>query len=453
MNRRAWKFVLAFLTCTATVGRAEVKIEIGHSAEGDSFVFPNVAPPAVNDAAANADFRLVDGARDRNSGELAVLNDGRVPEADDSPADNFFFIAGSSGGRVVVDLKQVLSVKYVATYSWHAGTRAPQVYSLYASGGTAAEFEAGPKQGTDPTTRGWKSIVRVDTRMKGDGGQHAVAISDAAGAIGEFRYLLFEIDRTESQDAFGNTFISEIDVVDAKGPEIVSVASADTTPILKSFDTADGKYHFTIDATKSPDLIEWSEKSLKPVILEWYPKIVAMLPSDQFEPPTKLTLRFRNDMGSTPASAGGARINLNIRWFRGELKGEALGAVVHELVHVVQDYRSANRSRANRPPSWLVEGIADYIRWFLYEPQSQGAEITRRNITRAQFDSSYRVTGNFLNWVTLNHEEEIVKKLNAAARDGRYDEKLWKEFTGKTLQELGTDWKNYHEQRIAGGKE
>jgi hypothetical protein len=158
-------------------------------------------------------------------------------------------------------------------------------------------------------------------------------------------------------------------------------------------------------------------------------------------------------MGSTPASAGGARINLNIRWFRGELKREALGAVVHELVHVVQNYGSANRSRANRPPGWLVEGIADYIRWFLYEPQLKGAEMTKDNIALARFDSSYRVSGNFLNWVTLNHEQEIVKKLNAAARDGKYDEKLWKEFTGKTLQELGADWKNHHEQRIAEGKE
>jgi hypothetical protein len=119
----------------------------------------------------------------------------------------------------------------------------------------------------------------------------------------------------------------------------------------------------------------------------------------------------------------------------------------------VQNYGSANRSRASRPPGWLVEGIADYIRWFLYEPQAQGAEITRHNIARAQFDSSYRVTGNFLNWVTQNHEQEIVRKLNAAAREGKYDEKLWRDLTGKTLQELGAEWKNYHEQRIAGEKE
>ena len=42
---------------------------------------------------------------------------------------------------------------------------------------------------------------------------------------------------------------------------------------------------------------------------------------------------------------------------------------MHELVHVVQQYR-------RRPPGWLVEGIPDYIRWYLYEPQSRGAEIS-----------------------------------------------------------------------------
>jgi hypothetical protein len=27
-----------------------------------------------------------------------------------------------------------------------------------------------------------------------------------------------------------------------------------------------------------------------------------------------------------------------------------------------------------RTPGWVVEGIPDYIRWFLYEPQSHGAD-------------------------------------------------------------------------------
>lgn len=38
--------------------------------------------------------------------------------------------------------------------------------------------------------------------------------------------------------------------------------------------------------------------------------------------------------------------------------------------------------------------------------------------------------------------------MNAAAREGRYDETLWKEWTGKTARELGEEWN----QAIAGGK-
>ena len=138
------------------------------------------------------------------------------------------------------------------------------------------------------------------------------------------------------------------------------------------------------------------------MVQAWYPKLVAMLPSDGFVAPTNLTLRFRNDMGDTPASAGGGRINMNSDWFRQELQREARGSVVHEMVHVVQNYGRARRTNPNatRTPGWLVEGIADYIRWFLYEPETQGAEITARNLERARYDASYRITGNFLNWVT-----------------------------------------------------
>jgi hypothetical protein len=39
--------------------------------------------------------------------------------------------------------------------------------------------------------------------------------------------------------------------------------------------------------------------------------------------------------------------------------------------------------------------------------------------------------------------------LNAAAREGKYNEELWKEFTGKTVQELGGEWKKNVEEKIA----
>lgn len=437
--------------------QGEVTLATERRPDGSGFVFKAVPAPAKNDAAGKAEFTLVEGERDRNGGSLTVLHDGRLPAEEDQPTANFFFRAGSEGGRVQVDLGSVIAVKQVNTYSWHPGTRGPQVYRLYASDGAAASFSPAPKRGTDPASCGWRLVTNVDTRPKeGDeGGQYGVAVSDpASGGLGRYRYLLFDIARTEDRDSFGHTFYSEIDVIDANGPALVPATSGDGDPIVKLFEAEGGKYRFAIDTTAAPDLTEWADTKLRPVVQEWYPKLVAMLPSEDFKAATNINFRFRNDMGGTPASAGGGRINLNSDWFRRELKREALGSVVHEMVHVVQSYGRARRTNpgATRTPGWLVEGMADYIRWFLYEPETKGAEITERNLARAKYDASYRVTGNFLNWVTQSHDKEIVRKLNAAARDGKYAESLWKDWTGKTLQELGENWKKANEERINAAK-
>ena len=271
-----------------------------------------------------------------------------------------------------------------------------------------------------------------------------MAITDSTGPLGKFRYLLFDISQTKDRDPFGNTFFSEIDVLNADAPPPTEIATP--KPIQVAFDAAEGKYTFTVDLTNAPDLEEWVDLELKPVVREWYPKIVTLLPSEGFEARAKVLLRFRTDMRGTPASAGGNTINLNTDWFRREKAGQALGAVVHEMVHIVQDYgRARGNPNATRAPGWVVEGTADYVRWFLYEPQSKGAEITPRNLESARYDASYRVTGNFLDWVAKNHDKDLLPKLNAAAREGRYAETLWKDWTGKTLEELGEAWKTFHQ--------
>jgi hypothetical protein len=431
---------------------AEIKVVTEHNESAAGFRFRNVPPPSRGDAATKAKFTVVDGERDSNGGEPAVLHDGRVASEDDQPARNFFFGQGTDGGRVQIDLGTNTMIKQVNAYSWHSGTRGPQVYKLYASDGSADAFKAEPKRGTDLASCGWKLIATVDTRpQEGQGGgQYGVSISDSSGNIGQYRYLLFDIFRTETRDPFGNTFYSEIDVIDPNAPE-VAATTEEAKPITKSFAADGSKYHFTIDTTVAPDLTEWADTELRPVVQEWYPKLVAILPSEGWQPRTNVTIRFRDNMGGTPASAGGGFINCNAGWFKKELKREARGAVVHEMVHVVQSYGRVPRGDTNavRMPGWLVEGIPDYIRWFLYEPQTKGAEITQRNLERAKYDASYRVTGNFLNWVTDKYDTNIVQKLNAAGRAGKYSTNLWTEYTGKTIQELGAEWKKGHEDRLA----
>lgn len=440
----------------AAISRAEIRVVADHHASdfaSPAFQFATVPLPSQNDAATKAVFTLVDGRRDRNGGELDALHDGKVPIEEDQPGANFFFSAGVDGGRILVDLSGVVEVKQVNTYSWHPDTRGPQVYVLYAADGSAEGFNAQPKKDVDPATCGWMLIARVDTRPRqGDaGGQYGVGISDSAGLLGKFRYLLFDISRTEADDPFGNTFFSEIDVVDPTMPPApIATGPADGEGRREVVETEKGKYRIALDTTETPDLTEWAHKELAPVVKQWYPKIVKMLASEGYEAPTQVGILFSANMQGV-AATGGTRIRCAASWFRQNLQGEAKGAIVHELVHVVQNYGLARRNNPNaaRTPGWVVEGIADYIRWFRYEPETRGAEITARGIDLARYDGNYRVSANFLNWVATAYDKDIVAKLNTAAREGRYREDLWKEATGRTVQELGDEWKANLRKKIA----
>lgn len=89
-------------------------------------------------------------------------------------------------------------------------------------------------------------------------------------------------------------------------------------------------------------------------------------------------------------------------------------------------------------PGWLVEGIADYVRWFEFEP------INKRphpNPEKANYDDSYQTTAHFLNYVQIKYDRKLIVKLNAVCREGTYSEKLWKDYTHKSLEELGVEWK------------
>jgi hypothetical protein len=173
-----------------------------------------------------------------------------------------------------------------------------------------------------------------------------------------------------------------------------------------------------------------------------------MLPSEGFEAPKKFSILFRKNKDGV-AATGGTRVECAAKWFRNNLKGEAVGAVVHELVHVVQQYGHARSKSPGGTPGWLVEGIADYIRWCRYETKSNRGGINKRDIARLRYDASYRPTGNFLDWVTENHDKEIVPQLNAALRSGQYDEALWKTRTSHTVQELGELWKKSLDEKVA----
>lgn len=429
---------IAFLGLAAQ-SMAEVKTIVDHNDNDTAnvnFTFKNVPRPSQNDAAVSARFAVVDGEQDPAGSGLSKLNDGKLPTNEDEASENFFFRAGTDGGRIAVDLTKSIEIERINSYSWHPSARGPQVYSLYASDGSGQNFDAQPNGSKVPESCGWKLVTKVDTRTDGNpGGQYGVTILDSTGSIGAYRYLLFVCSKTENEDPFGNTFFSEIDVIDKHSPATPVAEVKLPEPFITH--STDGACEIRIDSSEAPDLKEWSEQKLAPALAGFYPKLVTALASDGFTPPKRFTVTLKPIPGV--AFTSGTKVVANSDWLKTELAGEAVGSLIHEEVHVMQQYKSARR---NNHAGWIVEGIPDYLRWYVYEPQSNGARIGPNSLKKARYDASYRVSANFLNFVVQTYDKDLISKLNAIMRKGEYSEDIWKEHTGKTVQELEQEWKS-----------
>jgi hypothetical protein len=350
--------------------------------------------------------------------------------------------------------------------------------------------------------------------------------------------------------------------------------NASVPPALFVIDAPDKSCEITIDTSKAPDLTDWADHKLAPVLADWYPKISALLPSAGYTPPIKWSVVIAP--GDGVAATSGTRVTANAIWLRGQLNKQGVGAIVHEEVHVIQQYGGGRRNnppgsfslgditnlfslaqklRENSDPisafvsqqmtpperkaladyrgpgprayvlrtnlvgalnrivkgpsiygaalfknvtlrestltlrdekpdaedlprlnralledafpgdlahrgsggrnrgntGWLTEGIPDYIRWFLYEPQSHGADATyieariesgakKDQPYQPKYNDSYRISANFLHFVSTKYNRHIITKLNDALRQGKYYDDIWADDTGKTVQDLSMDW-------------
>lgn len=184
---------------------------------------------------------------------------------------------------------------------------------------------------------------------------------------------------------------------------------------------------FTVVCEDAPELQGWTDATAR-LCEQWYDALNAELPTEGYRPTDHVTLTMKKDYRGV-AAAGGGRITGSTRYF--EAHRDDQGAFIHETVHVIQNYRG------RRNPGWLVEGVADYVRWFVYEPGKAGPV----NPDRAKYDASYRTTAAFLDYLTRTHDREIVKKLNRAMRAGTYDKAIFEQTCGKPVEALGEDWK------------
>lgn len=216
--QRAW-YVLDQVLSHGTPADDRANVNIRHIDLGQD---PRPALQQSGDnAAAHATLTIVDGIPAKTP--PGVLIGGTLPGSDDAPAQNFCFESGTFEGRLKIDLGRPIAIQQITTLSRHKSERAPQVYVLYASDGGRPNFDPAPAIGLDPAAHGWTRLAAVDTRpaTAPRGGTYAATLTPA-GVWPRYRYLLFEMFPTETVDAFGNTFYSQVHVTETSGPTAAS---------------------------------------------------------------------------------------------------------------------------------------------------------------------------------------------------------------------------------------
>jgi hypothetical protein len=184
---------------------------------------------------------------------------------------------------------------------------------------------------------------------------------------------------------------------------------------------------FAADTSKAPDLQPWG-RAAEAVCQVWYPKVVAILKSDDASPPPPPDVKIVFETMDGVAYTAGGEIHISADWVRKHPND--FGMVVHELTHVVQRYP---RNRAG----WLVEGIADYVRLRHFEPQLPPPRI---DFAKAKYTDSYKTTATFLAYLEDTYGADVVPKLNAALRRRTYKDELFEEIAGKPLDALWADF-------------
>ncbi|MFI5911107.1 ricin-type beta-trefoil lectin domain protein [Dactylosporangium sp. NPDC051541] len=98
--------------------------------------------------------------------------------------------------------------------------------------------------------------------------------------------------------------------------------------------------------------------ALKGLLEKWYPKIVTFLGS-QANAPTTITLNTDPNTGAAYVSGNGMFVGTS--WIDAHLNDPDLSIAIHEVTHI-----ATTGMNGGFTPSWVTEGFADYVRYWMY---------------------------------------------------------------------------------------
>ena len=175
-----------------------------------------------------------------------------------------------------------------------------------------------------------------------------------------------------------------------------------------------------------PQTREFAERA-KALVQEWYPRLIRDFHHPGASAPRQeIHLYFQNMEGVAHAANGA--IHISADWVT-KKSPKDYGMVVHELFHIVQDYRGGGEG-------WLTEGLADYVRHALYEPT---VPMGPPDPAKASYRDAYTTTARFLIWCEQKWPG-LAHTLNAASRTRQPVRPLFAQASGKELDALWADY-------------
>jgi hypothetical protein len=201
-------------------GERKILTRIESGDESRDFRFPTIVPPSNQDyadilkgfASASVGRGLLRSRPNWTVNPNSIL-DGSGQTNQDSPRESVFFENDVKNGSLLIDLGKAISIAKINSYSWHQhnsipqhNDRAQQKFTLF--GWPDQEL---PDLEVPATESGWVRIARVNSehffhvkQLDNRPSQQACSIFASKGEIGDYRYLLLEVN--------GPTFFGEIDV-------------------------------------------------------------------------------------------------------------------------------------------------------------------------------------------------------------------------------------------------
>jgi hypothetical protein len=129
------------------------------------------------------------------------------------------------------------------------------------------------------------------------------------------------------------------------------------------------------------------------------------------------------------AVTSGNHITLDDDFARQNLK-QVVGALIHELTHVVQAGENA--------PGWFIEGMADYVR-SIYGPADDDWSMPPVQ-PGDSYNDAYRIAARFLHWLDQHTVPTIVDQLSHAAQTGGSFSATFQHLTSDTVDD---EWNKY----------